>query len=122
LASEILINVRPIERRVALIENGALMELMIERDRNKGLVGSIYRGQVARVLPGMQAAFVDIGLDRAAFLYVGFYMSAMFAAMSDSRKKYFFSMRAKMTANSLKIKRLPARSLQPNSARPFRIS
>jgi ribonuclease G len=71
MASEILINVRPIETRVALIENSALMELMIERNRNKGLVGSVYRGEVVRVLPGMQAAFVDIGLDRAAFLYVG---------------------------------------------------
>ncbi|MEQ1878451.1 MAG: Rne/Rng family ribonuclease [Bdellovibrionia bacterium] len=71
MASEILINVRPIETRVALVENGALMELMIERNRNKGLVGSIFHGEVVRVLPGMQAAFVDIGLDRAAFLYVG---------------------------------------------------
>ncbi|HEX4922742.1 MAG TPA: ribonuclease E/G, partial [Bdellovibrionales bacterium] len=71
MASEILINVRPIETRVALIENGTLMELMMERNRNRGLVGSIFRGEVVRVLPGMQAAFVDIGLDRAAFLYVG---------------------------------------------------
>jgi len=67
----ILINVRPLETRVALLENGALVEFMAERTHKRGLVGSIYRGQVVRVLPGMQAAFVNIGLDRAAFLYVG---------------------------------------------------
>jgi len=71
MSSEILINVRPIETRVAFVENSHLMDLMIERTRHKGLVGSIYRGEVVRVLPGMQAAFVNIGLDRAAFLYVG---------------------------------------------------
>ncbi|MGE3973040.1 MAG: ribonuclease E/G [Bdellovibrionales bacterium] len=71
MAAEILINVRPVETRVAHVEHGALIEFMTERNHQKGLAGSIYRGQVVRVLPGMQAAFVDIGLDRAAFLYVG---------------------------------------------------
>jgi ribonuclease G len=71
MSSEILIHVRHNETRVAFIQNGAMTDLMIERTQARGLVGSIFRGKVARVLPGMQAAFVDIGLDRAAFLYVG---------------------------------------------------
>jgi ribonuclease G len=70
MSEEILINVTPPETRVAVIENGVLQELIIERERQKGLVGNIYKGQVCRVLPGMQAAFVDIGLDRAAFLHL----------------------------------------------------
>ena len=71
MPSEILINVRPSETRVAYLENGTLIDLKIERKTSPTLVGSIHRGKVIRVLPGMQAAFVDIGLDRAAFLYVG---------------------------------------------------
>lgn len=71
MSSEILINVRPVETRVAYLENGVLTDLTIERKTSPTLVGSIHRGKVIRVLPGMQAAFVDIGLDRAAFLYVG---------------------------------------------------
>lgn len=71
MPSEILINVRPNETRVAYIDNGILNDLKIERKTSPTLVGSVHRGKVIRVLPGMQAAFVDIGLDRAAFLYVG---------------------------------------------------
>ena len=71
MASEILINVRPSETHVAYIENGVLNDLKIEQKTSPTLVGSVHRGKVLRVLPGMQAAFVDIGLDRAAFLYVG---------------------------------------------------
>ena len=69
MSAELLVNVTPRETRVALIENGALQEVFIERANRRGLVGNIYKGRVARVLPGMQAAFVDIGLDRAAFLH-----------------------------------------------------
>jgi ribonuclease G len=69
MSEEILINVTPRETRVALLENGVLQEIFIERARRRGLVGSIYKGKVCRVLPGMQAAFVDIGLERAAFLH-----------------------------------------------------
>jgi ribonuclease G len=69
MSEEILINVTPRETRVAMVENGVLQELFIERARRRGLVGNIYRGRVCRVLPGMQAAFVDVGLDRAAFLH-----------------------------------------------------
>ncbi len=68
--NEILINVTPQETRVAVMEQGAAQELHIERESARGLVGNIYLGKVCRVLPGMQSAFVDIGLDRAAFLHV----------------------------------------------------
>jgi len=68
--SEILINVTPEETRVALLEGGQVVEFYIERKRDVSLVGNIYKGRVVRVLPGMQSAFVDIGQDKAAFLYV----------------------------------------------------
>ncbi len=70
MASELVINVTAQETRLALIEKGTIAELYIERTREKGIVGNIYKGKVVRVLPGMQAAFVDIGLEKAAFLYV----------------------------------------------------
>ncbi len=70
MSEEILINVTPPETRVAVIENGVLQELIIERTRERGLVGNIYKGEVCRVLPGMQAAFVDIGLPKAAFMHL----------------------------------------------------
>ena len=66
---EILINVTPRETRVAVVENGVLQEVYIERTGRRGLVGNIYKGRVSRVLPGMQAAFIDIGLERTAFLH-----------------------------------------------------
>ncbi|MBK9324613.1 MAG: Rne/Rng family ribonuclease [Bdellovibrionaceae bacterium] len=71
MSSEILINVKPHETRVAYVDGGILTDLKIERKTSPTLVGSVHRGHVIRVLPGMQAAFVDIGLDKAAFLYVG---------------------------------------------------
>lgn len=69
MSEEILINVTPQETRVAVVENGMLQEVHIERLRARGIVGNIYKGKVVRILPGMQAAFVDIGLERAAFLH-----------------------------------------------------
>lgn len=69
-ASELLINITPAETRVALVENGLLQEMQIERSHERGLVSNIYKGKVIRVLPGMQSAFVDIGLDKAGFLHV----------------------------------------------------
>ena len=66
MSEELLLSVTPQETRVAIIINGVLREILIERQRTRGLVGNIYRGRVARVLPGMQAAFVDIGLQRTA--------------------------------------------------------
>jgi ribonuclease G len=70
LANELIINGTPWETRVALLEERVLAELYIERTRDRGIMGNIYKGKVVKVLPGMQAAFVDIGLERAAFLYV----------------------------------------------------
>ncbi len=70
MSAELLINITPQETRVALLENGILQELQIERENRKGIVGRIYKGRVVRVLPGMEAAFVDIGLEKAAFLHV----------------------------------------------------
>ncbi len=70
MSNELIINTRPHETRVALVENGIVAELHIQRKTGQELMGNIYRGRVLRVLPGMQAAFVDIGLERSAFLYV----------------------------------------------------
>jgi ribonuclease G len=70
MQQDILINWSPQETRVAVVENGAVQELHLERTLERGLVGNVYLGKVARVLPGMQSAFIDIGLERAAFLHV----------------------------------------------------
>jgi len=70
MATELLINARSYETRVAVIENNTLAELHVERPSQHSLAGNIFKGRVIRVLPGMQAAFVDIGLERAAFLYI----------------------------------------------------
>lgn len=69
MSGELLINVTPSETRVALVENGVLQEVFIERADKRGIVGNVYKGKIVRILPGMQAAFVDIGLERAAFLH-----------------------------------------------------
>jgi ribonuclease G len=76
MQQDILINWSPQETRVAVVENGAVQELHIERTLERGLVGNVYLGKVARVLPGMQSAFIDIGLERAAFLHVADLMTA----------------------------------------------
>jgi len=70
MTNELVINARPQETRVALVENGVVVELYINRGSEQELMGNIYLGRVVRVLPGMQAAFVDIGIDKSAFLYV----------------------------------------------------
>ena len=70
MQQDILINWSPQETRVAVVENGAVQELHVERTLERGLVGNVYLGKVVRVLPGMQSAFIDIGLERAAFLHV----------------------------------------------------
>ena len=70
MTEEILINVTPQETRVAVTGSGVVQELLIERSASRGLVGNIYMGRVARVLPGMQSAFLEVGLERAAFLHV----------------------------------------------------
>ena len=83
-SQDILINWAPQETRVAIVENGAVQELHIERTLERGLVGNVYLGKVARVLPGMQSAFVDIGLERAAFLHVADLLPGA-AARPDAR-------------------------------------
>ncbi len=70
MGSEIIINTTSHETRVALLENGSVTELYVEREKDKGIVGNIYKGVVTKILPGMQAAFVEMGLRRAGFLYV----------------------------------------------------
>ena len=69
MSEEILMNITPMESRVAVVENGVLQEVHVERTQRRGIVGNIYKGKVVRVLPGMEAAFVDIGLERAAFIH-----------------------------------------------------
>jgi ribonuclease G len=70
MSTEMVVNVSPRETRAALLENGVLQELFVERASKRGLTGNLYQGRVSRVLPGMQAAFIDIGLERTAFLHV----------------------------------------------------
>ena len=70
MSEEVLVNITPQETRVAVLHAGAVQELLVERAASRGLVGNIYMGRVARVLPGMQSAFVEVGLERAAFLHV----------------------------------------------------
>lgn len=70
MSEEILINSTPNETRVALVDNGMLQEVLIERNRNSSIIGNIYIGRVEKVLPGLQAAFIDIGLGKAAFMHV----------------------------------------------------
>src|SRR6202012_644799 len=79
MSKELVISAASHERRVAILEEGQLVEIYIEREKEFALVGSIYKGRVTRVLPGMQSAFVDIGLDGDAFLYV----SDVFETLED---------------------------------------
>src|ERR1700678_2969323 len=74
MSKEMVISANPHETRVAILEEGQLCEYYVERDKEFALVGSIYKGKVTRVLPGMQSAFVEIGLDSDAFLYVSDFM------------------------------------------------
>ena len=69
MSEEILINVSSREVRAALVQNGVLQEVLVERASRRGLISNIYKGRVSRVLPGMQAAFVELGLERTAFLH-----------------------------------------------------
>ena len=72
MPEDILINFTPQETRVAVMNQGAVQELHIERSSSRGLVGNTYVGRIVRILPGMQSAFVDVGLDRKAFLHVAY--------------------------------------------------
>ncbi len=88
MASELIINARNYETRVALVENGVVVELHIERQTGQELAGNIYRGKVIRVLPGMQAAFVDIGLERTGFLYVSDIQKDLIELEEEMLKNY----------------------------------
>lgn len=83
MSEEILVNVTPMETRVAVIDNGATQDIHIERSASRGIVGNIYAGRVERVLPGMQAAFVDIGLERTSFIHV----SDIYVPAADERAR-----------------------------------
>jgi len=83
MQQDILINWSPQETRVAVVEHGAVQELQVERTLERGLVGNVYLGKVARVLPGMQSAFIDIGLERAAFLHVADLMTSINSRHAD---------------------------------------
>lgn len=85
---ELLINVTPSETRVAYIDGGILQEIHIEREAKRGIVGNIYKGRVSRVLPGMQAAFVDIGLEKAAFLHASDIMPHTECVAGDEQKNF----------------------------------
>src|SRR5881296_2078865 len=70
MIKEMIVNATPLEIKIAILEDDQLAELYIERNKNRGILGNIYKGKVTKVLPGMQSAFVDIGLEKDAFLYV----------------------------------------------------
>ena len=103
MQQDILINWSPQETRVAVIEHGAVQELHVERSLERGLVGNIYLGKVARVLPGMQSAFIDIGLDKAAFLHVADLMTAFVSPRGADRT----------------VARTVERTGEPDAARPM---
>ncbi len=88
MSQEIIINVTAGETRVALVESGLVVELFVERERERSIVGNIYKGKVLRVLPGMQAAFVDVGLEKAAFLYVSDFYEEMDEYEVGSEKSF----------------------------------
>ncbi|MFD0966299.1 ribonuclease G [Seminibacterium arietis] len=85
---EILVNITPSETRIALIETGILKEVHIERQAKRGIVGNIYKGRVTRVLPGMQSAFVDIGLEKAAFLHASDIVSYTECVDENEQKQF----------------------------------
>ncbi|PIJ51078.1 ribonuclease E/G [Erwinia sp. OLTSP20] len=88
MTAELLVNITPSETRVAYIDGGILQEIHIERDARRGIVGNIYKGRVSRVLPGMQAAFVDIGLDKAAFLHASDIMPHTECVAGEEQKNF----------------------------------
>ncbi|GAA5113209.1 ribonuclease G [Orbus sasakiae] len=88
MSVELLMNVTPSETRVAYIEEGILQEIHVDRESKRGIVGNIYKGKIIRILPGMQAAFVDIGLEKAAFLHASDIMPHT-ECVSDSEQEQF---------------------------------
>lgn len=88
MTAELLVNVTPAETRVAYIDGGILQEIHIEREAKRGIVGNIYKGRVSRVLPGMQAAFIDIGLEKAAFLHASDIMPHTECVAGDEQQHF----------------------------------
>jgi ribonuclease G len=85
VSEEILVNVTPMEARVAVVENGAAQDIHIERQASRGIVGNIYAGRVLRVMPGMQAAFVDIGIERSAFIHLADVLGSGSRSLAEER-------------------------------------
>lgn len=85
MSEEILVNVTPMEARVAVVENGAAQDIHIERQASRGIVGNIYAGRVLRVMPGMQAAFVDIGIERSAFIHLADVLGSGTRSLAEAR-------------------------------------
>lgn len=88
MSTELLVNVTPSETRVAYVDGGILQEIHIEREARRGIVGNIYKGRIIRVLPGMQAAFVDIGMEKAAFLHASDIMPHTECVAGDEQKNF----------------------------------
>ena len=88
MTAELLVNVTPSETRLAYIDGGILQEIHIERETKRGIAGNIYKGRISRVLPGMQAAFVDIGLEKAAFLHASDIMPHTECVARDEQKNF----------------------------------
>ena len=86
MGTEILINASAHEARAAVVENGVLQEVFLERANRRGLISNIYKGRVSRVLPGMQAAFIDIGMERTAFLHASDILDTRHAETWASRR------------------------------------
>lgn len=112
MSQDILINWAPQETRVAVVEQGAVQEVHIERTLERGLVGNIYLGKVSRVLPGMQSAFIDIGLDRAAFLHVADLMPNITAKHAAPRER-------QGTAGSTAVNGTGGKVLKPDPVLPI---
>ena len=102
MSQDILINWAPQETRVAVVEQGAVQEVHLERTLERGLVGNIYLGKISRVLPGMQSAFIDIGLDRAAFLHVADLMPNIAAKHAAPRERSQASVPAEGVSESVR--------------------
>src|SRR4249920_3353693 len=83
---EMVISSNPHETRVAILEDDQVVEIFIEREHSRGVVGNIYKGRISKVLPGMQSAFVDLGLERDAFLYVTDVISPTEEALEDEEE------------------------------------
>src|SRR5476649_2584338 len=107
MSKELVISAASHERRVAILEEGQLVEIYIEREKEFALVGSIYKGRVTRVLPGMQSAFVDIGLDGDAFLYV----SDVFENLEDYDHGHGHAEPVPQATSSASVAALPGETL-----------